>query len=252
VQQSNTYVIVFSIVITIVLGGLLSLANQGLKPMQERAVELDTKSQILGAVTSLEGKKGKQILDMYDESIEAFVVDINGNIVETDAEGKPIVAEEVNVAKDFKKAPEERLLPVFKYSSGGDAVDAYIFIVYGKGLWGPIWGYVALQPDLATIKGAVFDHETETPGLGARITAYEIQARFAGKRIFDEQGNLKPVMMLKGENNPETFLDAHHIDGLSGATITAKGLNEMLRSYFSYYSAYIESVETGENQMTSL
>ena len=79
-QQSNTYVIVFSAVLTIVLGGLLSLANQGLKPMQQKSVELDTKKKILGSVTDLQKKKGQEVLDLYGQTIESSVVDINGNV----------------------------------------------------------------------------------------------------------------------------------------------------------------------------
>jgi Na+-transporting NADH:ubiquinone oxidoreductase subunit C len=241
VQQSNTYIIVFSAILTIVLGGLLSLANQGLKPMQQRSVELDTKKKILSAVTDLQGKKGAEILDLYGETIESIVVNLNGEIVEKDEQGAAIIAEKVDIAKNFKKAPEDRMYPVFKYHQTGnpDVVEAYIFPVYGKGLWGPIWGFIALETDLSTIKGTSFDHKTETPGLGARITTTEISGRYIGKKVFSNGGELLSVSMLKGENNSPNLLDEHHIDGLSGATLTANGVNAMLQSYFEYYKAYI-------------
>ncbi len=240
-QQSNTYIIVFSAILTIVCGGLLALANQGLKPRQEKSVELDTKAKILGAVVDLKGTKGDAIIDLYNESIEAITVNSEGEIIEKDEKGNPIIAEKVDVAKNYKLAPKERLLPVFKYHKAGDknAVEAYVFPVYGKGLWGPIWGFIALETDLNTIKGASYDHKSETPGLGARITAPDVIDRYKGKKLFNSSDQLVSVLMLKGEKNPATMLDDHHIDGLSGATLTARGMNAMIESYFEYYSAYI-------------
>jgi Na+-transporting NADH:ubiquinone oxidoreductase subunit C len=246
VQQSSTYIIVFSAILTIVCGGLLALANQGLKPMQDRAVELDTKSKILSAVMDVKGIKGNKILDVYAESIEAITVNLEGEIIEKDEKGNPIVAEKVDVAKNYKLAPENRLLPVFIYHKPGDknAVEAYVFPVYGKGLWGPIWGFIALETDLNTIKGASYDHKSETPGLGARISGSEISDRYIGKKLFDDGGELLAVVMLKGEKNPEKLLDDHHVDGMSGSTLTGKGMNAMIQSYFSYYMAFINTTKS--------
>lgn len=253
-QQSNTYIIVFSAILTIVLGGLLSLANQGLKPMQQKSIELDTKKKILSAVTDLKGKKGKEVLEMYRNTIESFAVNIDGDIVEKGENGTTIIAENIDIAKSYKLLPEERLYPIFKYHTDGnkDDVKAYILPVYGKGLWGPIWGFVALETDLNTIKGASFDHKTETPGLGARITTPEIQHRFIGKKIFDEKGDLVSVSMLKGEHNVASKLDEHHIDGMSGATLTGKGMNHMLNDYFNYYKAYIKKAKSNATQKVAM
>ena len=251
-QQSNTYVIIFSAVLTIILGGLLSLANQGLKPMQQRSIELDTKKKILGSVTEIKGKKGEALLDFYKETITSSVIDIEGNVVEKNEKGEPIIAENVNIVKNFKKPAEEREYPVYIYHAAGkpEAVEAYILPVIGKGLWGPIYGFVALDTDLNTIKGVALDHDKETPGLGARITSPDVQARYAGKKIFDATGNLISVSMLKGENNSPQALDDHHIDGMSGATITAYGVNEMLIDYLGHYKKFIE--KKGSNKVASL
>ena len=253
-QQSNTYIIVFSAVITIILGGLLSFANQGLKPKQQKAIELDTKRQILSAVMDVEGLKGNDILSTYDQSITGVVVDINGNTVEKNDKGEAIKADKVDIAANYKKTPDKRIYPVFEFHEKGkpDNVEAYILAVYGHGLWRPIWGYVALDPDLNTIKGATFDHETETPGLGARITSKEVQMRFKGKKIFDDKGDLESVAMLKGEHHPASDLDAHHVDGMSGATLTGKGLTNMLASYFKYYKAFIDKTAKDKNKVASL
>lgn len=253
-QQSNLYVIVFSAVLTIILGGLLALANQGLKPMQQKAIDLDTKKKILGAVTDLEGIKGDDIIDLYSQTIESIVVNLDGELVEKNEKGFDIEAEKVNIAKNFKKDSEERMYPVFKYHKAGDAdaIEAYIFPVYGKGLWGPIWGFIALETDLNTIKGTSFDHKTETPGLGARITTTEIRDRYNGKKVFDDSGNLVSISMLKGENNSANVLDDHHIDGLSGATLTANGVNDMLKNYFKYYLGYIKKSKSATEKVALL
>lgn len=247
-RQSNTYIIVFTAILTIVLGGLLSLANQGLKPMQDKSVEIDTKRQILGAVVNVEEMSNNEILDYYEATIKAVVVDINGELIEKTEKGDLLVAEDVDIAKNFKRPQEQRQYPVFIYHQEGndENVEAYIFPMYGRGLWGPIWGYVALQTDFNTIKGAKFDHEGETPGLGARITENAVQKRFIGKKIFDPEGKLVSVSMLKGENNPPNMLDEHHIQGLSGATITAKGLSEMITNYLGLYQGFISRVKSGE------
>lgn len=233
---------------------MLSVANQGLKPRQQKSIELDTKKKILGAVTDLQNIKGNEILDMYGKSIESIVVDMNGDIIEKDEKGANIVAENVNIAKNFKKSPEERMYPVFKFHKAGDkdAIEAYIFPVYGKGLWGPIWGFIALETDLNTIKGTSFDHKTETPGLGARITSAEIRNRYNGKQVFDDNGNLVSIIMLKGENHPQSSLDNHHIDGMSGATLTGNGVNDMLESYFKHYQGYINKSKNATNKVALL
>jgi Na+-transporting NADH:ubiquinone oxidoreductase subunit C len=240
VQQSNAYIIVFSIITTIILGGLLSVASVGLGPRQKIQVELDTKKSILGAV--MEVQKSDDVLGIYDQRIESLVVDIEGNQVETDASGAPVVAEDISIEKNYKLPPEERLYPVFLYKNDNGDVEAYILPIYGNGLWDAIWGFVALDKDLNTIKGAVFDHRGETPGLGARIAEDAVQSRFVGKEVYGPNGELVSVSMMKGEGNPTESMDAHTVDGLAGATITARGVNNMLQNYLEHYQSYLQKI----------
>ncbi|WP_268124469.1 NADH:ubiquinone reductase (Na(+)-transporting) subunit C [Roseivirga pacifica] len=235
-QQSNTYIIVFSLVLTVILGGLLSGVSQVLGPTQKEAVDLDTKKQILGAIPSekeaLAEMTKQQVLDRYAEVITSEVADYQGNLVQGQ------VAENVNIEKNYKKSAEERVYPVFKYSSNGE--EAYILPTFGAGLWDAIWGYVAVSPDFTTVEGISLAHRGETPGLGARITSDEIQARYIGKTLVDGSGELVSVTMVKGENNPESKLGEHKVDGMAGATLTANGVNSMLANYFGYYKNYFE------------
>ena len=139
-QQSNAYIITFSIILTVVLGLLLSGTSQVLAPLQKKAVELDTKKQILGAVleaSEIRSMKPDEILDFYDKRITSKVVDIEGNEIEKDEEGNDIFAENVNVAKNYKMAPEKRKYPVFIFHAEGneEEAEAIIVQVYGVGLW---------------------------------------------------------------------------------------------------------------------
>jgi Na+-transporting NADH:ubiquinone oxidoreductase subunit C len=245
VRQSNSYIIFFMAITTFVIGGLLSTTSQVLRPAQLRSIELDTKSQILGGV--MEIRRGDDVLSMYNDRISSIVVNSKGEEVETDADGNPIVAENVDIARQFRVPPEQRLLPVFMFKKDGtDEVEAYIFPVYGVGLWDNIWGYIALETDLETIRGVRFAHAGETPGLGARITDIVVQERFVGAKIYDDLGELVSVQMLRSERNPEDRLDEHHIDGMAGATITSRGVNDMIRNYFRLYDAYIQKLKAGQ------
>ena len=241
-RQSNGYIILFTAIMTIVVGGLLSMASQVLGPKQKESIELDTKTQILAAVMDL--KKGDDVLAIYDQRISSLVVDINGEIIKTNAKGGALVAEEVNILKNYKKDPKNREYPVFKFINETDTskVEAYIFPIYGNGLWDKIWGFVALQNDLQSIAGIALDHKAETPGLGARIKDQEVRNRYVGKKIYNVAGELVSVSMVKGEKGDP--LDDHHIDGMSGATLTGKGVNNMLLQYLTSYQGYLNKLKS--------
>ncbi|HSJ67270.1 MAG TPA: NADH:ubiquinone reductase (Na(+)-transporting) subunit C [Anditalea sp.] len=253
-QQSNAYIITFSVILTVVLGFLLSGTSELLGPIQQKAVELDTKKQILGAVMpaeELNRMESNTVIDFYERRIASKVVNIEGEIVEQDADGNTLIAENVSIARNFKRSPEDRLYPVFIFHAEGDesSVESYILPVYGNGLWDEIWGYVALQTDLNTIEGVTFSHAGETPGLGARITSGEIQSRFQGKEIFDEEGNLQSVRFQKGEGKDYSG-EPHKVDGISGSTITAEGVNRMLQSYLSHYQNFFSKQREGGQPAT--
>ena len=242
-QRSNSYIIIFSISLAVILGGSLSLTSVGLKPLQDKQVELDTKKKILGAVMDISAiKDPNDVLKIYDEKVRSKVVDYNGNDVTTDSRGNACIAERVNIRKNSKLDPRERVYPVFMFTGDDGKVEAYIFPTFGSGLWDWISGYIAFGKDLNTIKGVAFDHKGETPGLGARITEPGVQERFVGKKIFDNSHLLVSVAMVKGEGN--TGLSDHQVDGLSGATMTTKGVNNMLLDYLESYSAFIEKVKS--------
>ena len=241
-RRSNLYVILFAISLTILLGAVLSITSVGLKPLQDQQVELDTRKKILGAVMNIsEIKDPNEILELYDKRVRSIVVDYNGNEITTDKKGNPLVAEKINIQKNSKLASEDRMYPVFIFLNEKEENEAYIFPTFGAGLWDWISSYIAFGKDLNTIKGIAFDHKSETPGLGARITEADVQSRFVGKKVFNGK-ELVSVTVVKGEGNAD--LSDYEVDGLSGATMTTKGVNVMLKHYLECYQAYITKVKT--------
>lgn len=232
-RQSNLYVAMYAAILTIVCGGLLALAAEGLKDEQQANIALEQKTNILSTVMELQ--EGDDIEAIYEKRVNAFVINYKGEVQEG------LKPADVNVAVEYKKNPRQRLLPVYEFisESDPDKVENVIFPMYGYGLWNNIWGFIALESDLNTIQGISLQHAGETPGLGARIDSEEIQNRYEGKTIF-EDGKLVSVTMMKGEGNDYSN-DPHKVDGMSGATLTAKGVNAMLKDYLTSYANYIKS-----------
>ena len=230
-RQSNTYIILYSAAITVICGGLLAFAAISLKPMQDANIALEQKKNILSSVLTL--NEEANIEEIYKKKVKGFVIDYSGNVVGQEPE-------KVIVAAEYKKSPEQRLLPVYEFRSETepDKVEFAVMPVYGYGLWNNIWGFVAVKSDFNTIQGVKFQHAGETPGLGARIESEEIQERFKGKTIFDE-GMLASVMIQKGEGHDYSS-DPHKVDGMSGATLTGKGVNNMLKDYLACYERYLK------------
>ena len=231
-RQSNTYIVLYAAAITVVCGGLLAFASISLKDKQDANIALEQKKNILSTVMTL-GEEDN-IPEIYAKRVKAFVIDYNGNVKEG------VQPEQVVVAAEYKKAPQDRLLPVYEFRSEADPnkLEYVVLPVYGYGLWNNIWGFVALQGDMNTVQGAKFEHAGETPGLGARITSDDIQSRYKEKAIFDN-GSLVSVTMMKGEGMDYSS-DPHKVDGMSGATLTAKGVNNMLKDYLTCYENYIK------------
>ena len=241
-RDSNAYIWIFAFIMTIGLGGVLASVQDSLAPRQQIERELETKKFILSSALGEEYVNSldrESIVQVYDARVNSLVVDFNGEVKEG------MTAKDVNVRAEYKNkkkySPKDRLLPVYTIlGDNSDEVEFYIFPIHGKGLWDEIWGYLALNSDLSTVKGTVFDHKGETPGLGARISSSDIQSRYIGKKIFNANDELSPVMMAKGEGNNYDD-DPHTVDGMSGATFTAIGLNDMQEDYLNMYLGYINS-----------
>lgn len=232
-RQSNQYIIIYAAILTVVCGGILAVASEGLKEKQQFNIDMEQKKNILSTVITLE--EGVDVNDLYSKRVRAFVVDAEGNVKEG------MQPKDVNLAAEYKKPTNQRILPVYEFKNEADSTKAdYVVLpVYGFGLWNNIWGFVALKSDLNTIQGIRFQHAGETPGLGARIeTDEEVQNRYKEKTIYDGE-KLVSVTMMKGEGNDYSD-NPHRVDGMSGATLTAKGVNNMLIDYFKAYENYMK------------
>jgi Na+-transporting NADH:ubiquinone oxidoreductase subunit C len=217
----------------VVVAALLSIAAMTLQPFQKKNVEINKKENILTSI-NIEST-AENAVELYDKFIvESYVVDHTGQIKEG------VDAFEVELKKEMAKPLEERNLPVFISMNDHDEKQ-YILPVYGKGLWGPVWGYISLEDNLSTIYGANFSHQGETPGLGAEIATKDFQNQFIGKEIFNDQGEFVSVSVKKGGTaNPQS---AYEVDGISGGTITSEGVDAMLNDCLKSYIPYFENIK---------
>ena len=151
---------------------------------------------------------------------------------------------DIILKKELAKKLEDRELPLF--IANIDGVSKYVISVYGAGLWGPVWGYVALNEDMNTIYGTYFSHSSETPGLGAEIALKGFQDLFIGKSILNDQREFMSIAIVKPG---QTVAGQDYVDGISGGTITSKGVEKMLSDCLGQYAAYFkQSTEGGTAQ----
>ncbi len=247
-MHSTKSVIIFGIVMCAIVAFILAGMYNFLKPIHDTNEAAYNKKAILSAVADhIDGDfktlTEAQIQDIFNNQIEQVVIDTEGEEYDEAAvESLGYVggmAENVDMAKEAKKPEEEKVLPVFIYTKT-DGKKYYILHTRGKGLWDAIWGNIAFEDDLNTIAGVSFDHVTETPGLGAEIKDNVAWARqFIGKKIYDKDGEFKSVYVRKGGAKD----DVYEVDGISGATITADGVTEMLKRGLQYYGPFIKTVK---------
>lgn len=230
-KQSNLYTIVYITVMVVIVGAALAFTAMSLKEKQLENADADKMRQILQSV-HLTTERATVVDDYHRYITSSLVVNDKGETIE----GEDAFA--VNVALEAKKPAAERLLPVYVCELP-DAGKKFILPLSGMGLWGPIWGYVALDADGSTIYGAFFDHQGETPGLGAEIAKPAFTSQFDGKEMF-KNGEFLPVTVVKKGQRPAGGED--YVDGISGGTITSKGVAAMLDDCLSPYKAYLESL----------
>ncbi len=237
-MHSDAYTFRFAAIVTIVCSVLLAGAATLLKPRQIENEQLDMKKNILlsaGILTQDKDASRNEITDLYQKNVTGVVLDSTGNFVQDKTPDQ----------LDEKK--DAGLLPLFEYKKDGQ-IHAYILPVSGKGLWSTIYGYIALDPQCETVEGITFYKHGETPGLGGEISKPWFSNNFKGKKIFDEQGNLVSVSVVKGkvaEKHPGP--DAvHYVDGISGATLTGRGVSRFLKTELNKYKPFFEKIRSQE------
>jgi Na+-transporting NADH:ubiquinone oxidoreductase subunit C len=224
---SNRYIFMFSAVMVIAVATLLSLAATLLQPAQQRNLEIEKKKNMLESINVPCTRDNTE--DLYDKYINgSSVINSKGEQV------NGVDAFSVVLKDELKKPLEQQSLPVFT-ATPDDGEKVIILPVEGKGLWGPIYGYIALMSDMNTIYGVNFDHKGETPGLGAEINTTAFESQFLGKKLFDNE-NFVSVQVIKGGAADG---DIHGVDAISGGTVTSKGLQNMIFDCLLKYSDYL-------------
>jgi Na+-transporting NADH:ubiquinone oxidoreductase subunit C len=235
--QSNSYTFLYSTIVVLIVATGLAIFSTALRPAQNKNVEIEKKQNIL---TSLRVQSDRtNAVQLYSEYIkDGYILNYKGEKV------SGIDPFTVNLREEMKKSPSKRNLPAFEAIKNDSSF--LVIPVYGKGLWGPIWGYMSFQkeksslegvPHFNTIYGVMFDHKGETPGLGAEINQPFFMLPFRGKKIFDDKGAFISVKVVKGGANPASL---HEVDAISGGTITSKGLEAMIDSCLVSYQNYFK------------
>lgn len=219
--SSDAYAIIYASIVVVIVAFLLAGVSSLLRPQQEENIRLDKKKQILA---SLNIKNQPDAAATYSEVVkQEAIINNAGEVVATEGG--------FDVAND---AINDSNLPIYICDVEGET--KYVIPMTGNGLWGGIWGYVAVNSDGNTIYGVYFSHASETPGLGAEIAGDKFQTRFPGKHIIADDAVALGV--TKKVANEECEVNA-----ISGATITCNGVNDMLQSTMGSYKAYLMALQ---------
>lgn len=227
--NSNTYTYTFATVMVVLVAVLLSGASLGLKSKQASNISQEKKQSILASI-GIDVDRSESD-EAFGEYIKQSLTLQGGTVVSEDASA----AFDIDMAAAIKAGNMDRSVPLYVAEKDGDTY--YIIPMRGKGLWGPVWGYLALESDGNTVVGATFDHKSETPGLGAEITTPMFTDQFPGKKI-SEAGMFKSISVVKAGTSAGDYA----VDGISGGTITSNGVNDMLSDCLTPYAQYFKNI----------
>ncbi len=226
-MRNNSYTLIFTSCVTIVLGIIIAITADNLRERQEINEELDIKKNILYALgykQNIDNPWTNKIVEsLYNNSINEIYLDRKGTIYQKQ--------------EDIEKNP----LKIYQRMDNG-LITGYAIPIEGKGLWGTMYGYFAIEPDAVTVKGITFYRHKETPGLGGEVDKDWFKNNFIGKRLVDNDGKLVSIEVIKGfvsEKDPEAY---RKVDGISGATITGKGVTNFLKKDLDKYEPYFKKI----------
>ena len=226
-MRNNSYTLIFTSCVTIVLGIIIATTADNLRERQEINEELDIKKNILYALgykQNIDNPWTNKIVEsLYNNSINEIYLDRKGTVYQKQ--------------EDIEKNP----LKIYQRMDNG-LITGYAIPIEGKGLWGTMYGYFAIEPDAVTVKGITFYRHKETPGLGGEVDKDWFKNNFIGKRLVDNHGKLVSIEVIKGfvsEKDPEAY---RKVDGISGATITGKGVTNFLKKDLDKYEPYFKKI----------
>lgn len=242
--NGNAYTVIYTTIVVALVAAILAFVAMTLKPKQDANIKAETISQMLTAAQfytkdECSAMGNDKVLEAYSQNIkEAYTINLKGEKVrDLNTEVKSIELQDGLKAqnKNIKDGSDATDLPVYVFNKDGKSVT--VVPVYGAGLWGPIWGYIALNEDLQTIVGAYFDHDSETPGLGAKIKDDpSFRAEFIGKKVNVASDPVFSVVKVGTSADENSSVDA-----ITGATMTSKGLGEAIAFWLKAYAPFLSS-----------
>ena len=232
-MHSNRYTLIFTTIVTLILGFSLSQADASLKTIINDNVNVDIKKNMLSSLgfepTAASPWTNENVESIFNNSIISFVVDTLGNI-----------AEDISPNKLDPKI-DSGLYPIYKKVINGET-EGFAIPISGKGLWGTMYGYFAINADGSSAKGITFYKHKETPGLGGEVDKPWFKNNFIGKRFVDRKGSLIGIQTVKGKVDLTSKEAYHQVDGISGATITSRSLNEFLLLCLKRYDPFLSKI----------
>ncbi len=238
--MKDRYIFFYITVLTVIVAILLSAAALVLQPYQQANINNEKMMNILQAAdVNVEGANVQELFDK--DCVKMMLVDAKGEVVEECTKDfTKFRAFSMNLKDELYKRDngQDFVLPIIVINNGKENVN--VIQLQGAGLWGPIWGYIGMTSDFQNVVGVVFDHKSETPGLGAEITTEKFRSQFQGKTIFSG-GEFVSIDVVKGGvANMAADLQKHSVDAISGGTITSQGVNKMIENVLGSYLPYIE------------
>jgi len=243
-MYSNFYIFRYASVMVILVAAILSSAAMLLKPYQERNETIEKMKGIL-ASANIEAST-ENTIELYKKNItQEMLISNTGEIVGVYKSGEmepgKSPAFKIDLKKELANKSKGLEFNIPLYLSEENGIKTYIIPLLGKGLWGPIWGNMAVKENFSTVVGVTFAHKGETPGLGAEIETKAFQAQFSGKEIF-ENGVFQSIKVVKGGIvNMPTEMQIHGVDAVSGGTITSNGVTAMIANCLENYVPYIKN-----------
>lgn len=234
-RESNAYTLIFAVIMVVVVASALAIAATSLQPLQAQNIKIEKMQDILSTIEISSTKEEAE--ETYNKYVtKVLALDSHGEVV---LEGEEAFA--LDLGKEYKKEVDQQRFPL--YIADVEGATYYIIPLYGAGLWNSIWGYISLEEDANTVKGTVFSHAGETPGLGAEITQDWFQDRFIGEKIKNDSEEFVGITVQKGYSGGNNK-DDNAVDAISGATITGDGVTNMIHERLEYYISYLEKQNT--------
>lgn len=226
--NSNSYTILYASVIVVIVAFALAFISASLSDTQKKNEDSDKMKQILAAL-NIDASKADNVEAEFSKYIKADqVVDSKAKVINETGGFK------IDMKAELAKKLEDRSLPLYIAEVNGET--KYILPLYGAGLWNAIWGYIALNSDKNTVFGVYFDHAGETPGLGAEIATKMFQNQFLNKHVLSSNGAVALTVVKNGKVHNKEF----EVDGISGGTITSKGVDAMLKKCIAQYDEFLK------------